>query len=304
MVSAIFFCAIGCGKMTAWQLEKSSAQGAWPEGPATVPDDPGDLDSGITTPFSNLNPDREVWVASYGSDTAVGTLFEPKRTIGAAILAATPGTAIMVKSGIYRENLDFDGPGGSSGKPVWIRSADGKGKAEMSALLAGAEALKIRGSNAVIVEGFKINGGVSVTETATKSPTNIILQNNIITNGLTDGIYARNVLNLYLIGNDISASPRGQGIQLTSSRNVLIADTYIHNLKTSGTGNDGVNLKGDMQDVMIQNNIIENIDGTALVLEGTRVTARANSVQGGRRAATFSGCTACSSPTRRSRSSS
>lgn len=279
--------------MSAWQLEQKSAQGAWPEGPATVPDNPGDLDSGIVTPFSLLNPDREVWVASYGSDTAAGTLFAPKRTIGAALLIATPGTAIMVKAGLYRENLRLEGPGGTTGKPIWLRSADGKGAAEMSALLGG-EALVLTGVNAVIVEGFRINFGVKIEESPTQGSSNIVIQNNIITNGFVDGITADQTVNLFIVANDISASPRGQGIQMTSCRNVLVADNYIHDLRTNGTKNDGVNLKGDMRDVMIQNNIIERIDGTALILEGLNVTARANALTGARRTVTFSGCESCS----------
>lgn len=293
MLSATVFCTLGCSKMSAWQSQKASELGAWPEGPATVPDDPADLDSGILTPFSQLNPDKEVWVASYGDDTAAGTLFAPKRTIGAALLIAAPGTAIMVKAGIYRENLTIDGPGGSSGKPIWLRSADGKGAAEMAALLAGAEALRVVAANAIIVEGFKINGGVSIESNATKASTNIVLQNNMVTNGLGDGIYAEYVTNLWIIANDVSSSPRGQGVQIMGGGNVLIADNYIHDLRTSGAKNDGVNLKGNLRDVMIQNNIVDRIDGTALVLEGMNVTARANSLQGTRRAVTYSGCNTC-----------
>jgi hypothetical protein len=288
MIPTLMFCALGCSEMSAWKLDKSSELGAWPEGPATVPDDPGDLDSGTVTPFSQLNPDKEVWVASYCSDTAAGTLFEPKRTIGEALLVATPGTAIMVKAGVYKENLTVDA-GGVSGKPIWLRSADGKGAAEMAALLSGAEALKLAGVNAVIVEGFKINGGVAI-----QTSTNAVFQNNIITNGLADGINADSTVNLFLIANDISASPRGQGIQLMACRNVLIADSYIHDLRTSGTKNDGINLKGDTRDVMIQNNIVDRIDGTALVLEGINVAARANALTGTRRAVNFSGCESCS----------
>lgn len=294
-VFAIFFFCVGCGKMTAWQFGKTSAlEAAWPEGPGTVPTNPGNLDSGILTPFSNLEPEREVWVATYGSDTAAGTLFEPKRTIGAAILVATPGTSIMVKAGVYRENLSFSGTNGTMTKPIWLRSADGKGKAEMAALLAGAEAINLAGTNAVLVEGFKITGGVVLESSGAKATTNIVIQNNLITNGLVDGITTDYGSNFYIIANEISASPRGQGIQMHATKNVLIADNYIHDLRTSGTKNDGINLKGDMQAVMIQNNIIERIDGSGLVLEGINVVARANSVKATRRAATFSGCTSCS----------
>lgn len=280
--------------MSAWQFGKTSALSAvWPEGPASVPVTPGDLDSGILTPFSSIDPEREVWVASYGNDTAPGTLFQPKRTIGAAILIAAPGTSIMVKAGVYRENLSLNGTPGTMTKPIWLRSADGKGAAEMQALLAGAEALNLAGANAVLIEGFKINGGVVIEPAGQKGPSNIVLQNNLITNGLVDGINVQYGSNLYLIANEISASPRGQGIQMHACHNVLIADNYIHDLRGSGTKNDGINLKGDMQAVMIQSNIIDRIDGSGLVLEGLNVVARVNSLKATRRAATFSGCTSC-----------
>ncbi len=116
----------------------------------------------------------------------------------------------MVKAGLYRESLKYNGLGGLAGKPLWLRSADGKGAAEIAALNVGEEALQINGANAVVVEGFKINGGITVQPSTTRAPSSILLQNNIVTNGLVDGITVKSGLNVYLVGNDVSACQAGR----------------------------------------------------------------------------------------------
>ena len=46
----------------------------------------------------------------------------------AAVDKAAPGTAIMVKAGTYKENVQLTKDGTPS-KPIWLTSADGIGKA-------------------------------------------------------------------------------------------------------------------------------------------------------------------------------
>src|SRR5690606_24743801 len=132
---------------------------------------------------------------------------------------------------------------------------------------------------AIVIEGFKINGGVLILDDALlRTPTNIVIQNNIITNGAVDGVYAGYGQNIFLIGNEIANSPRGQGIQAMQVRNLFVVDNYIHDLRGNSTKNDGVNLRGDCRDALIQNNIVEKVDGSGLMLEGLAILARANSV--------------------------
>jgi len=293
MIIALFCLSLGCTPMSAWQMQRVAGQGAWPEGPDKAPSHPGNLDSGLQTPFSLLNPDHEMWVATYGDDKNPGTLFKPKRTIAAAVLLAAPGTAIMVKAGKYSEYLNFP-VSGQPNKPIWLRSADGKGAAEISTAWAGEAPVQIIGVSNIIVEGFKLAGGVVIREVGTTIPTNIVIQNNIIMNALVDGIASRYAQNVFFIANEIYGAPRGNGIQILQNRSVKVVDNYIHDLRTNGTKNDGVNIKGDTRDVLLLNNIIERIDGTGMVLEGLNVMARANSIAGFRRAVSFTGCSSCS----------
>lgn len=161
--------------------------------------------SDVPTPFDSLVPQQEVWVAPYGNDDNSGSLFSPKQTLSAAFGMATPGTAIMVKSGRYSGGLDigeFDG--GVNNRPIWVRSADGFGAAEI------VGDVKFSGTRQVVLEGFRISGSVTVTAGTPPpgSPSDaiggpavyLLVQNNIV-GGDIDVSHSQAV---YVLGNLIT----------------------------------------------------------------------------------------------------
>src|SRR6516165_6523885 len=75
-------------------------------------------------PIGSLNPSSYLWVSTTGSDTNPGSNSLPKRTISAAVAAATAGTAVMVEPGAYYDNVGFLRSGTES-QPIWLESVGG-----------------------------------------------------------------------------------------------------------------------------------------------------------------------------------
>ncbi len=67
---------------------------------------------------------REVFVSPEGTDDGPGTAAAPFATVAHALDAATPGTTITIRAGVYRGNPVLDASG-ADGAPIVIRSAPG-----------------------------------------------------------------------------------------------------------------------------------------------------------------------------------
>lgn len=94
--------------------------------------------------FRNFTPDRELWVATTGSDTTGdGTSAKPFGSIQKAINTATPGTAIKVRRGTYNGSININTKYGTAAKPITLESVDGKWAAV------------INGGNDAAIEAFK-----------------------------------------------------------------------------------------------------------------------------------------------------
>ncbi len=181
--------------------------------------DPSQVGSDVPSPFENVLPSKEIWVAPYGNDDNPGTLFKPKQTISAAINLATAGTAIMVKAGKYTDYLYFQEPGGIKDKPIWVRSADGYGAAELIPLFAGREVIRVNGARFIVIEGFKVSGPISIYEGPAppgapvgvygNPAADVVVQNNIVISSKTTGVIdVRHSNSVYILGNDIRAGGR------------------------------------------------------------------------------------------------
>jgi len=68
-------------------------------------------------PYENAKPSVIKWVSPTGSNAGTGSSSSPYKTIQAAVNAASPGTAIMVKAGTYTENVKI-GKSGTVDKPM------------------------------------------------------------------------------------------------------------------------------------------------------------------------------------------
>ena len=98
-----------------------------------------------------------IWVASSGSAGGTGTEASPYATIQAAVNAAGPGTTIMVKAGVYTENVVFK-TSGTASAPIELVSADGVGKAEIRPANSSADTIRVSAVNHITIDGFKVIG--------------------------------------------------------------------------------------------------------------------------------------------------
>src|SRR3954469_11603009 len=112
----------------------------------------------IVVPYENAKPSVIKWVSPTGSNAGTGSSSSPYKTIQAAVNAASPGTAIMVKAGTYTENVKI-GKSGTVDKPIWLVSADGEGSATIKALNTGMPVVYGYGTDNVVVKGFQLSGG-------------------------------------------------------------------------------------------------------------------------------------------------
>ncbi len=288
----LFVSILGCAPMSAYKMEYAVSGMSLAPPPSS--DEPGRTLTDLVTPFQSLTPEREVWVAPYGDDLAAGTLFEPKHTIAGALKIATPGTAIMVKAGSYEEFVDITAIAGTQGKPIWLRSADGKGAAGIAPLELTRAALRIVASRNIIIEGMKIRGGIAIDQDAAGNPSEtVILKNNLIYQCFSSGVSAQLVRNLYIISNDISACMNGEGVNLVATAFGAVADNYVHDIHINTALSDGINVHGDSHDLLIANNYVEHVDGYGLIIEGLNQSVVSNSLAGTKGALRINDCVNC-----------
>lgn len=65
------------------------------------------------------------------ADTAAGTATAPLKTIGAAVAKVKPGDTILVKPGIYREQVEL--PAGKADAPIILAGTDAKNRPSIRA---------------------------------------------------------------------------------------------------------------------------------------------------------------------------
>src|ERR1044072_903332 len=111
--------------------------------------------------FDGLTPTNYIWVSPTGSNSATGSKTSPLKTIQAAVNKATAGTAIMVKAGVYNENVKLPNDAlGTSEKPIWLMSADGPQAAKVVAVDQTVSTIYGYGTDNYVVSGFEIEGGL------------------------------------------------------------------------------------------------------------------------------------------------
>lgn len=158
--------AAGCEEASRLADDAASAEdaaGAGMDGPAapadlSAPTDgPGALACGEIRTFAHGRaPTREVHVAVGGSDAnGDGSAGRPFATIGRAVRAATPGTAVRIHAGTYPGGT-FLGPlAGSAEAPIWIGGAPGEAR---PVLEGGTEGLHLSKVRYLVVEHLEVRG--------------------------------------------------------------------------------------------------------------------------------------------------
>jgi hypothetical protein len=161
-------------------------------------------------PFERLRPTRTLHVRPDGDDAADGGARRPMRTIQAALDSAGPGAAVLVHAGEYGEAVRFPSRGGGRpDAPIWLRSADGPGRAVIRPPKdqSGIKGLGVRN---VVVDGFAVVGGVNGVQFSQSGNDfralceNIVIRENVVRGAREDGIKVSQATGVWVLGNTVS----------------------------------------------------------------------------------------------------
>ncbi|WP_192498978.1 right-handed parallel beta-helix repeat-containing protein [Skermanella pratensis] len=222
------------------------------------------------TPFSNIAPQRTIWVSNKGSNSNSGSESSPFKTIQAALDKATPGTAVMVKAGTYVENVNFK-HSGTEKAPIWLISADGNGAAKIKPASGGTATIAGFGEENIVVRGFDVtaqskqNGiqfGMAGTDFKDMVK-NIVVEDNIIRGAGMDGIKISQGDNIHILDNTIIGAG-DQGIDFVAVNDSVIARNDISKV----TGVAGLFAKGGSTNVRIEYNRVHDVDVDGISIGG------------------------------------
>ncbi|MBF9197527.1 right-handed parallel beta-helix repeat-containing protein [Microvirga terrestris] len=202
-----------------------------------------------------------IWVAKTGRSGALGTESSPLASIQEAINKATPGTTIMVKSGVYTENLKFS-KGGTASAPIVLVSADGPSKAEIKPASGTADTIRVQApANYITVDGFKVYGPsskdsvhITSSDNMTKISTGITIQNMEILATRGDGIKVSQGDHIKILNNKVSGSTSEQGIDLVGATHSVISGNDVSGIATMA----GIQVKGGSYDIEISYNTVHD----------------------------------------------
>lgn len=211
-------------------------------------------------PYEAVRPLAYKWVSPTGSDANPGTQTAPLKTIQSAVNAASPGTAVMVKEGVYKENVKL-AKSGYADKPIWLASADGAGKADIVAANTGLPPVYGFGVDNLVIKGFELVGGpegIKLTQSGSNFSnvvSNVVIENNTIHGQTTDGIKTAQTLNAAVTGNTVYGVRGQEGIDNVYMRNGVIA----HNKVSDIAGTSGIVAKSGSDNVKILKNEVHSV---------------------------------------------
>jgi len=221
--------------------------------------------------FSNLVPTRILHV-TVGKGTGTGTVTDPFHSIQAAVNAATPGTAIVVHAGVYKENVKISHKNsGTASAPIWLISGDGAQEAVIKAADTGKPVIQALGVDNYVVQGFELRDGYDGVQFSQSGRdfsnlvNNVLIKGNVITNMGHDGIKVGQANNVQILDNTISQVKSEEGIDLVAVKDVLVARNEISDVKGSSAA---IVAKGGSANVMIIGNDIHDVAGDGISAGG------------------------------------
>jgi Ca2+-binding RTX toxin-like protein len=222
-------------------------------------------DSNILT----MRPTATLWVKAGAETGGDGSEDRPFATIQEAVARLAPGTAIMVREGVYTENVKLPATGGTADAPIWLLSADGPGKAHIVAANSSLPVIKALGTDNAVIDGFTIEGGTNGIQFSQSGSifanmvANVVVSNNTILSSRMDGIKISQADNVHILNNKIVGSG-DQGIDF-----VAVNDSRIVANEVSGvTGVAGIFAKGGSTNVDISGNHVHDVAVDGIVIGG------------------------------------
>ncbi len=220
--------------------------------------------------FDNAKPQHFLWVSAGGAPKGDGSKDRPFNSIQEAVDHAEPGTAILVKTGTYNENVKLPTKGGGqTDAPLWLVSVDGPQKAKIVAKTDTLSTLYGFGTDNVVIKGFSIEGGKNGIQFSQSGSdfsnlvSNIVIEDNVIRNTIEDGIKISQGRNIEIVGNSIAASGN-EGVDL-----VAVNDSIVKFNDVTGTAGAGaIVAKGGSTNVSIDSNHISHSSSDGIVVGG------------------------------------
>jgi serralysin len=222
-------------------------------------------------------PKSVIWVDSNGSSKGDGGLFAPLSSIHAAVLKATPGTAVIVRAGTYEENVKLPSfGGGTPGAPcqlVFTRDATLRAK--------NLEDSAVKGLSVHDWKIFGIGPGPHITDAAngiqfglsgtdyTKPGAisqRITVQGMVIRQCGNDAIKISQAEHVDVLDNDVGDTGE-QGIDFVAVNSGRILRNSVHDIQNVEES-QGINAKGGSTDVLIENNLVFDISKIGIAAGG------------------------------------
>lgn len=209
-----------------------------------------------------VKPTNFIWVSAAGRAGGSGTETDPVKTIQEAVTRAKPGTAVMVKAGVYTENVTLR-TNGTQDSPIQIISADGRGKAQLKPADNAKDTLQVAGVDHIVIDGMSIVGPSSAAKNAVHvyvnlnntfdPPKNIVLKNNDITALAGDGIKVSKAEYVYVLNNRITGSTgEEEGIDFVGVHHGVIGHNEVTDAHSAA-----INIKGGSYDVLVEGNHVD-----------------------------------------------
>lgn len=198
-----------------------------------------------------------LYVAAGGNDASAGTSAAlPKRTIGAALSASSPGYTILVAPGTYDGNVVID-KGGTAGKPITIRSVVKHG-AIISGNTDGNESGIEITKPYVRIQDFTVTGASGSG-----------IRNGIMINADNVEVAGNHIYNIcqFLTGDTGWEGGAGVDIWKSPSANILIDGNLIHHIGAPGSTQQlvhGMYLASHVTNGRVTNNVIYNVEDFGL----------------------------------------
>lgn len=222
--------------------------------------------------FANTSPTTIIHVSTDAAAGGDGSLDHPYATIQAAVTAARPGTAIYVHAGAYVENVKIPwNASGTADAPIWLVSADGPQAATIVAASDDKPTIQALGVDNYVIKNFAIVGGydgIQFNQSGsdfTNYVNNVVIQGNVISGSVEDGIKVGQANNVYVLDNVVHDIATEEGIDFVGVRNGVIARNEIYNLHNTTAA---IFAKGGSTDITIADNDIHDVTGDGISAGG------------------------------------
>jgi len=183
-------------------------------------------------------PLRTFYVATTGDDTANGSVATPWRTLQRAAQNVVPGDLIIVRPGRYAGFvLGWDSPqNGTAANPITFQGEPG---AVIEARnLRTADGINLEGASYIVIEGFAIANGGTITRAGIRSVINqhVVIRNNQVDQAGRWGILTGFSDNVTIENNITSRS------QIEHSS----VNAIVRNNQVWGNAANGIHMNGDL----------------------------------------------------------